>query len=852
MNDKKKQLSKFRLLFKNGSISEIAKVIDEGSLDNLDLDSLDAVYQVFIERHSEIVNEDSGFSAFFPDRDITDSNNDPLLVVKFFCDKGMSSAAKDLKEHLIRVFMTGSIEEFIYIWEMGYFTYLEEFEIKMWGSTNDSTLNKILKTSSIDESIVISICKDFNILNWNHPNIINFKTNRLTQKIRNEPIDSLMDSFDNYDLLSMPKADIESIFMEFHAKFQKTPVKTQQGIEAITILKLFSDLGIQTAISLLSQIIPEIQIYDKFNDIEFLFDTKNEFVNFLKNKLHEGPESFRIGAFPLIRSVKDRPEFVAIIKEEILKEEIEKINNFEKLGDLPGSVGYYFHSKETEALYNNDPEIFFYHTIMESDIFKLYYFDINEGIYVAGVESPEKAVDLVIHSYITYWDRLPGIMKKEDIQDLLDLDILDPYANLSYVGLDNEIAKALIYLELKMEFTLHMDVTEINEEDMKPANLYKNFSGASDLYLEIEELKDKMSMEDVDNFMEDPDFEKIKEYENDLLVDLHYTNKEHIYQDLIEQQAKEEEYYREIYKEISLYGNNILEEEIYEFTNSILHRSRIVKIQNIFRRESKFDVFFIPNKIPHREKELSLLSQLFLSLITDPNPSSRKILVTGKPHTGKTTTILFLAKTLVKAANKRNVAIKYIYVDCKEFNTRDKVVNKIADELNQKHKFLESITEKLHRSSSIKKIPHILLILDDLDYSNDEPEEIINLQEHIKETAGISEKNISIISIVSSLKFLETYIGENIGNLRRNIIEFKPFSREQLFDILNYRTSLGMYPDAYSAEIIEMITDLILPTGDVRYGMEVLWEAGKVAEARNLRQITPECIHIGQEKLSGK
>jgi cell division control protein 6 len=99
---------------------------------------------------------------------------------------------------------------------------------------------------------------------------------------------------------------------------------------------------------------------------------------------------------------------------------------------------------------------------------------------------------------------------------------------------------------------------------------------------------------------------------------------------------------------------------------------------------------------------------------------------------------------------------------------------------------------------------------------------------------------------------MKPQVGNNLDILRKNIIRFESFSREQIFDILKYRASLGMFIDAYSDEIIQMITDLTLLTGDIREGLKLLWKAGKIAVEKNMRQVTPECVRIGRESLSSK
>lgn len=209
----------------------------------------------------------------------------------------------------------------------------------------------------------------------------------------------------------------------------------------------------------------------------FQFGTKNDFVTFLKKKLHESPESFKDEAFPLILDVIENPEFKAIIKKEVLKEEIEIINNFDKLGKLSGQVAYlypYESIKDPDLLWISDPEAYLYcfnQTIMNSGIYKLYFFDVWPEIWVAGTESAENAVNLVIYDQIN-----SEIMKKKNIQDLLyskitdlyDSEITELYEYLPYEDcLNTQIAKALKYLEVKMFFTRSLGVIEIEKEDLK-------------------------------------------------------------------------------------------------------------------------------------------------------------------------------------------------------------------------------------------------------------------------------------------------------------------------------------------------------------------------------------------------
>lgn len=114
------------------------------------------------------------------------------------------------------------------------------------------------------------------------------------------------------------------------------------------------------------------------------------------------------------------------------------------------------------------------------------------------------------------------------------------------------IAKALIYLELKMEFIQNMDVKEIKEEDMKPSNLYKNYSGASELYLELEEEHDDQMIEvyrDIVGKIEEQMLEDVKTIEE--------MDEEHFYENLKLIQPQQATSAREIIEDVeqALYDN---------------------------------------------------------------------------------------------------------------------------------------------------------------------------------------------------------------------------------------------------------------------------------------------------------
>ena len=278
----------------------------------------------------------------------------------------------------------------------------------------------------------------------------------------------------------------------------------------------------------------------------------------------------------------------------------------------------------------------------------------------------------------------------------------------------------------------------------------------------------------------------------------------------------------------------------------------LLRSPSIFKDESKLDINFIPNRLPHRNKELSLLSQLFLTLLTNPNKTSRKILITGKTGIGKTVTVKVFGEMLREASEKRNVLIKYIHINCRKERTSYKVLIKIIRSLNKSfpkrgyspQDLLEIINDLLNSQNL-----HLLIVLDELNYLISNDRDLIYSLTRLNDDSFNLPQRLSIIGIVRDISCINNLDNSTLSTLQRNIIRFNNYSSEQIFDILKYRTGISFRENVISDDLIEMISDIVFIKGDIRYGLNLLWKAAKIAESKNLKSITAECVRIANQDL---
>jgi cell division control protein 6 len=65
----------------------------------------------------------------------------------------------------------------------------------------------------------------------------------------------------------------------------------------------------------------------------------------------------------------------------------------------------------------------------------------------------------------------------------------------------------------------------------------------------------------------------------------------------------------------------------------------------------------------------------------------------------------------------------------------------------------------------------------------------------------------------------------------------------QLQDILNDRVKLAFRNGTIFAPTVDLIAELASSEeGDARYAIELLWRAGKYADASQMREVSPECV----------
>lgn len=265
----------------------------------------------------------------------------------------------------------------------------------------------------------------------------------------------------------------------------------------------------------------------------------------------------------------------------------------------------------------------------------------------------------------------------------------------------------------------------------------------------------------------------------------------------------------------------------------------------VFKDEEKLSPEYVPAHLPHRENELNML-KIFFSSVIDGTPSiSTRVMVSGSVGTGKSALVKLFGQKAVPEASKKGVDLRFLYVNCRISRTTFSVLRKLIEQLKarlpERGLSNEELFHKLLDYLDYKGI-YAIIALDEVEILlREEGSEPFYLFSRVGEER-LKTPRISTIFIFRNPEMLNALDTSTRSSLLGNMIHLKEYDHDQLYDILKYRASLAFRPEAITDDALHLIADIASERGDARYALDILWRAGKYAEAENISQVMPEHV----------
>ena len=272
------------------------------------------------------------------------------------------------------------------------------------------------------------------------------------------------------------------------------------------------------------------------------------------------------------------------------------------------------------------------------------------------------------------------------------------------------------------------------------------------------------------------------------------------------------------------------------------------RYSSVFKDESKLDINYVPQHLLHRRLQLNLLNQFFRFAVESPGKMTQRALIMGKIGTGKTVLSQHFGLNIVKEAKQRNINLNYVHVNCREckgslFMILQRTIMKFYPTFPKRGYSAEELLQALMQVLD-EKDAYLILALDELEslVRSEGSDPIYNLS-RIQEDRLNAPKRLSLICILRQPEYLEKLDPSTRSTLQRNIIQLEEYSESQLEDILNDRVNLAFREGTIPTQTMSLIAELgNSEGGNARYAIELLWRAGKYADASEMREVSPECV----------
>jgi cell division control protein 6 len=240
--------------------------------------------------------------------------------------------------------------------------------------------------------------------------------------------------------------------------------------------------------------------------------------------------------------------------------------------------------------------------------------------------------------------------------------------------------------------------------------------------------------------------------------------------------------------------------------------------------------------------------EFFSFLLQFPAKMAQRVIITGDVGTGKTVLSQHFGTNICQEAAKNGTNLRYVHVNCREYRGNlfiilNHIISLFHPNFPKRGYSAEELLPILLQILD-EENTYVILALDEFDslVENEGSEAVYKLT-RLQETRQNKPQRLSLICILRDLKSIGRLDASTKSTLQSNIISLKKYSKQQLLDILGDRVSLAFKPLTVSEETIGLVAELACSEGgNARFGIELLWRAGKYADAEDLNVVTPECV----------
>lgn len=263
--------------------------------------------------------------------------------------------------------------------------------------------------------------------------------------------------------------------------------------------------------------------------------------------------------------------------------------------------------------------------------------------------------------------------------------------------------------------------------------------------------------------------------------------------------------------------------------------------ESIFLDKSVLLSSYLPEEVLYRGELLQEVANILAPALRLEKPSN--LFIYGKTGTGKTLSVKHILHSMELLAQKKNLPLKYIYVNCKLKKVADteyRLIAQLIKEFGQEIPPTGLPTDEVYNIfysllDQEKRI--VMLVLDEIDQLTRKigDEILYNLT---RINAELKQSQICLVGISNNFVFSENLDPRVRSSLSEEELIFPPYNALQIQDILRQRVQKAFKETSLEVGVIEKCAAFAARDhGDARRAIDLLRVAGELAERNGLPKV---------------
>jgi len=272
--------------------------------------------------------------------------------------------------------------------------------------------------------------------------------------------------------------------------------------------------------------------------------------------------------------------------------------------------------------------------------------------------------------------------------------------------------------------------------------------------------------------------------------------------------------------------------------------------RRIFRDMSILSPHYVPQELPHRDKEIRGVTKIIAPVLRNEKPSN--LFIYGGTGTGKTCVVKYVIRKLEEflrspGRDLRDILVRVVYMNCKIRNSKYQVLLKTLEDDSLNDERLKNIPLEGRTERSLKGMDpadlydrlfnvvqsngmNLIIILDEIDMVKKGLNDLMYILTRINDE--LSSGHVSIIGISNDRRVKSRLDPRSRSTLCEEEMIFPHYNAIQLRTILKQRIEHGFQPGTIDDSAIRKIAAFAAQDGDARYALKLLQKAGEIAQSK--------------------